>query len=276
MAQMIKKNIWIPYYYTSRVKRDPHFFVKQVLLEELPIVLLVFGLFGLGLQFASWVALAVLFMALISVYEIGYADNDRIGAKKETEPKLSAAYIDMGEFRIAPYSWFWAIVMTVVGVAILPMNVKEAASANLSLPFEADSPSGFIFFVLIWLQVILISQFTFALFNRAPLKWRVFLYVPLHVSKYFGFVVFFASNILGLLFLAAHIVRTWSLYAVRRAGGDMEFIASQMVRLVFLALFLGVLAIDQGVNEVFGLWQAWLIVGFCAVRALPELRKKMM
>ena len=35
---------YIPFFYTAKIKRTPGFFVKQVLLEELPIVLLAFGL----------------------------------------------------------------------------------------------------------------------------------------------------------------------------------------------------------------------------------------
>ncbi|MEO1189002.1 MAG: hypothetical protein AAFW60_08010 [Pseudomonadota bacterium] len=272
----MKKNIWLPYYYTAKIKRDPQFFVKQVLLEELPIVVLVFGLFGLGLQVASWIALAILFMALIAVYEIGYADNDRIGERKETNPKLSDAYRSLGAFRIVPFAWFWAILLTGIGVAVLPLNVQEATVSRLSLPVTPGTIQSYLALTAIWLFVILLSQLTFAIFNRAPLKWRVFAYVPLHVSKYLGFAIFFASSLVGLVFLVAHIVRTWSLYAVRRAGGDMEFIASQMVRLVFLILFLTVLGIAYGWIEIFWSWQTLTILGFCIIRALPELRKKMM
>lgn len=269
------KNIWVPYYYTAKIKRYPQFFIRQVLLEELPIVLLVFGLFGMGLQTGSWIALILMFMALISVYEIGYADNDRIGESKEANPKLSDAYKALGKFRIAPFAWFWAIILTAIGVAFLPINAQEAAIARLSLPANAGTFDSYLMLMAMWLGVILVSQLAFAIFNRAPLGWRVFAYVPLHVSKYFGFALIFASNLIGLVFLAAHLVRTWSIYAIRRAGGDVDYVASQLVRLVFFLLLLGILVLERGTETVFAVWQTWLILAFCVIRAVPEITKKL-
>lgn len=269
-------NIWFPFYYTARIKRDPGFFIKQVTLEELPIVILVFGLYGEGLHLASWISLGFLFMALISVYEIGYADNDRIGERKEANPKLSEAYKALGKFRIVPFAWFWAVVFTVIGIAFLPSGARASAAEQLPLLFSDEYRTFFVEAAVAWLVIILISQVAFAVFNRVSLKWRVFAYVSLHVSKYFGFALFFVSNLIGLMFLAAHLVRTWSLYAVRRSGGDMEFIASQLVRLVFFCLFLLVLTIERGVSEVFGAWQTWALLGFCVLRALPEVYRKLL
>ncbi len=268
-------NIWKPFYYTAKIKRDPGFFLKQVLLEELPIVFLAFGLYGAGFYIQSWIALGFLFMALISVYEIGYADNDRVGERKEAEPKLSEAYKALGKFRIAPFAWAWAAVFTAIGVAFIPLEAQTDTIERLSLSQTAGTLQFYVVSGLIWLGVILVSQIAFAIFNRVPLNWRVFAYVPLHVSKYFGFALFFASSLIGLVFLASHIVRTWSVYAVRRAGGDIEFIASQMVRLVFFVLLLGVLAADRGFDEVFGAWQTWALLGFCVFRSVPEIFRKL-
>jgi len=38
-----------PFYYTARIKRTPGFLIKQIFLEEFPIVLLVFGIFAVPL-----------------------------------------------------------------------------------------------------------------------------------------------------------------------------------------------------------------------------------
>lgn len=268
-------NIWIPFYYTIRVKRDLGFFLKQVLLEELIIILLVFGLFAPSQPLVTCIAITFLFMAMICVYEIGYSDNDRMGELKEDNPKISTAYKALGKFRIAPFAWMWGLVFTGIGIAILPTETKALALDRLPVSAASGEITSHSLLIGLWLCVLVSCLLAFAIFNRVSLKWRVFAYVPLHVTKYFGFALVFVSHQIGLLFLISHIVRTWSLYAVRRAGGDIEFIASQLVRLVFFFLFLGVLSISQGMSDVFGMWQTWVLLGFGIVRAIPEVTKKM-
>lgn len=268
-------NIYLPFYYTARIKRTPGFFIKQVVLEELPIILLAFGLFGPDLNPSAWVSIILLFAALISVYEIGYAENDRVGQRSEANPKLSKAFRQLGKFRIAPFAWAWALLFTTAGVFVLGDAPYEAALARLGLSDLSGSLDGRFALIAVWVLLLLVSQAAFALFNAAPLKWRVFLYVPLHVTKYFGPLLFFVGHPVGLAFLAAHIVRTWSLYAIRRAGGDIDYISSQLVRLVFFLLFIPVATMTMPWQEVWLAWQTQLIFAFCVVRAAPEVYRKM-
>ena len=86
---MVKKHIKWPFYYTAKIKRAPGFLIKQVFLEEFWIVLLAFGIFVLPLNLTVFALLILLFCAMLSVYEIGYAQNDRVGQRKEANPKLS-------------------------------------------------------------------------------------------------------------------------------------------------------------------------------------------
>ena len=101
----------------------------------------------------------------------------------------------------------------------------------------------------------------FILINRA-----------LFLVKYLGFLVLFPISAVGLILVYAHIVRTWSLYAVRRAGGDIDFLLSQLVRTLFLIFgfaILGSINLDLILN-----WPAAIILAFCTVRAVPEILKK--
>jgi len=265
-----------PFYYTAKIKRTPGFLLKQVFLEEFVIVLLVFGIFTIPLDLSIFVSLAALFAAMISVYEIGYAENDRIGKRKEERPKLTREFEDLGSFVIAPYAWLWALVFTIIGVLILGDNAQMAALERTRLEELGTGWQGDAAMIGIWLGLILVSQLIFTIFNHVPLAWRVFLYVPLHVSKYLAPIVFFASGLVGMILLAAHIVRTWSLYAVRRADGDMEFLSSQLIRLVFFLLLLGLISAVQPMETVWGAWQTWLVLAFCVIRALPEILRKML
>ena len=272
---MVKKHIKWPFYYTAKIKRTPGFLIKQVFLEEFWIVLLAFGIFVLPLDLTVFASLILLFCAMLSVYEIGYAQNDRIGQRKEANPKLSQSFEDLGEFVIAPYAWLWAIVFTTIGVFVLGEAPQMTALERLGLEQLGTGLTGDAAMIAIWLGLIALSQIVFAVFNHAPLFWRVYLYVPLHVSKYFAPAIFFATGLVGMLFLAAHIVRTWSLYAIRRADGDMEFVASQFIRLVFVILMLVLISVVQPADQIWSAWQTWLILAFCVFRAAPELLRKM-
>ena len=176
---------------------------------------------------------------------------------------------------IAPYAWLWAIVFTTIGVFVLGEAPQMTALERLGLEQLGTGLTGDAAMIAIWLGLIALSQIVFAVFNHAPLFWRVYLYVPLHVSKYFAPAIFFATGLVGMLFLAAHIVRTWSLYAIRRAGGDMEFVASQFIRLVFVILMLVLISVVQPADQIWSAWQTWLILAFCVFRAAPELLRKM-
>lgn len=271
---MVKKHIKWPFYYTAKIKRTPGFLIKQVFLEEFWIVLLAFGIFVLPLSITVFLSLIFLFAAMLSVYEIGYAQNDRVGQRKEAQPKLSQTFAELGEFVIAPYAWLWAILFTVIGVFLLGDSAQMSALERLGLAQLGTGLAGDGAMIAIWLGLVAISQIMFAIFNHVPLFWRVYAYVPLHVSKYFAPAVFFATGLVGMLFLAAHIVRTWSLYAIRRAGGDMDFVASQLIRLVFIVLMLALISAVQPAIEIWTAWQTWLILLFCVLRAVPELLRK--
>lgn len=266
---------YVPFFYTAKIKRDPAFFIKQVALEELPIVLLAYGLFGWGFSVSSWIALGLLFAALIIVYEIGYAENDQVGLRNEAKPKLTDAFFKYQHYRVAPHAWIWGGVVTVLAIAILPDARIADMLTRLGLGADGSSMQGHAILVGIWIGVLVISRLAFWLFNTVTLPWRVFAYLPLHISKYFGFALLFPIAAIGLALLYAHIVRTWALYAVRRAGGDIEFLSSQFVRFAFLIFLVPVLALAIGDMSILAQWQTWVIIGFCGLRAIPEIRRKM-
>ena len=264
-----------PFYYTAKIKRTPGFLIKQVFLEEFVIVLLAFSLFLTSFDLSVVVSLVFLFAAMISVYEIGYAENDRIGQNKEADPKLSKSFQDLGQFVIAPYSWAWAVIFTVIGVLVLGDGNRADALSRIGLEDLGAGLTGMAAMVAIWLGMVAFCQAIFAIFNHAGLIWRVYTYVPLHISKYLAPVVFFEIGLVGAVLLAAHIVRTWTPYAIRRSGGDIDFLSSQLIRLVFFVMILGFVSLATPESGIWTAWQTWLIIAFCALRAAPEVWRKM-
>lgn len=263
---------YLPFYYTAKIKRSPGFLIKQVFLEELPIVLLAFGLSSATLAISTWVSLTLLFMAMILTYEIGYAENDRFGEKYESKPKLSQNYFKLKMPRLTPHAWVYSAALTFAGVLILGPSERDFAFDQLRLQSSESLWLDSTILMCVWLAVLILMRFIFFIFNHAPLIWRVYIYAVLHAIKYLGFIVLFPISAAGLILIYAHVVRTWALYAIRRAGGDVDFLFSQAVRVLFLVFGFGVLALID-LNLILN-WQSMLILGFCVLRAGPETLRK--
>ncbi|MEM7327221.1 MAG: hypothetical protein AAF437_00700 [Pseudomonadota bacterium] len=263
---------YIPFFYTAKIKRTPGFFIKQVILEELPIVLLAFGLAAFAWNLSLWACLVLLFLAMILSYELGYAENDRVGEQKETKPKLSKSYFKHRQYRLFPHAWIYALALTVVAFVVLGAQDRALAMSHLGLSTAYPAWQNIAILSAVWMGIMVLARIIFWAFNAAPLVWRVYIYAPLHMVKYLGFLALFPISAAGLILVYAHIVRTWSLYAVRRAGGDIEFLMSQLVRTLFLLFGFAVLAmidLDLVLN-----WPAGMMLAFCILRAVPEIFKK--
>jgi hypothetical protein len=267
------RDVYVPFDYTARVKRSPAFVIKQIFLEELPVVLLATALFQ-PLSMQVWAGAALLFVAFLVIYEVGYAENDRVGRLIELEPKLAPNFDELKHAALEPAAWFWALGFTAAGTWLLGEELASEALARVGVDGYA-APLALPLAMLLWLGVVALGRGTFYVYNRLPTAWRVFAYVALHVVKYFGLVVFLPSQAVGYALLCAQLVRTWSLYAIRRCGGDVELIASQLVRLVFLLVLLFALTLAAPSSSALGDWHAWVILAWCAARALPEARRKL-
>lgn len=265
---------YIPFYYTAVIKRDPGFFIKQVLLEEMAVFLMAFVVAAQTFNLSMLFTLTCFFLAYMVAYEIGYAENDQVGLKKEAAPKLSDNFYKHQNYQTEPYAWYWALALTLVGVLLMDQTATQSAGELLGMGASSTLQIGAVM-TAIWMLIIAAGRGLFWLFNTLPVQWRVYAYLPLHVSKYLGPLLFTLIHPVAYALLAAQLVRTWALYAVRRAGGDIEFLCSQLVRLVFLVLFLLMMGTVQSTSNLWLAWETWAILGWCTLRALPEMRRKL-
>lgn len=274
-TQPAHRSAYVPFFYTARIKRSPGFLIKQVFLEELPVILLTFAVLDMTIGPAVAASLTLLFVAFMLVYEIGYRENDRIGHAHEAAPKLSAAFFKYPDFRLQPDAWIWAIGVSLLGFAILPASVLAGMLERTSLDGIVYPGHAVFALAAVWMGILILARLAFWVFNNATLPWRVFAYLPLHCVKYLGPFVLLAAHPAGIALALAQITRTWSMYAVRRGGGDELALSSQMVRLVFFILFSAVmLSAVRMTPEQLILFGAALV--FCVVRAIPEVRRKML
>jgi len=98
-------SVYFPFFYTARIKRTPDFLVKQVFLEELPVVLIMFASLHGASIVPTLLCLGLLFVSYTLVYEIGYAENDRVGEAQEADPRLSKAFFAFRSYRLEPDVW---------------------------------------------------------------------------------------------------------------------------------------------------------------------------
>lgn len=76
--------------------------MKQVFLEELPVILIMFAALHGPSIVPVFIFLVMIFVSYLLVYEIGYAQNDTIGERTEAQPKLSEAYYAHRKLRMEP------------------------------------------------------------------------------------------------------------------------------------------------------------------------------
>lgn len=265
---------YVPFYYTLRIKRSPGFFVKQVLLEELMIVLLVFGLEFLLTDWTVLVALALLFLSYFVMYEIGYADNDRVGFAKETNPKLSPLFYSNMQY-VKPWSALvWSLVFGFISIAILSEDIRQGIFLRAGIVAPESRLLEYSLLLFGWMNCVTLGCFLFWVFNRASLFWRVFLYLPLQISKILSPLIFFPIEPVGAALFMAHLVRMWAPYAIRRCGGDFENTSSQVIRLAFVVAFLPLVALAQGDLSLLLQWEVGVILIFCLLRSGPEVKRK--
>lgn len=267
-------NSYFPFFYTARIKRTPGFLVKQVFLEELPVILIMFGSLYGPMILPSFVSVVLLFVSYMLIYEIGYAENDRVGERTEAEPKLSKAYFKHRNFRLEPDAWIWAAGISLAAFAAVLPDMRKGMLERVLLDGFVTPEWSVPALAAIWMLFLAAARTAFFVFNHVPLAWRVFVYLPLHASKYFGPLLFLPIHPGGVALGLAQIVRTWSMYAIRRAGGDEHILSSQMVRLNFLIVFSVVVFAITPLTPTEASLLALSFV-FCIVRAIPEVRKKM-
>ena len=270
----VHEGIYVPFYYLAMIKRSPEFFVKSTLLEEYPIFVLAFLLYQ-PLQWEFVISGSLLFLAFLTVYEIGYHENDHIGVRYEQTPKLSAEFFQQKAYRVEPYAWYWMVALTASAIFILDQEQVEMLLKRIGIAETHSVLFGDAVLIGLWVLVAILARLNFLVFNHVPLAWRIFVFFPLHLFKYFSPAVIFSLQPAGLALLSAQVVRTWSAYAIRRSGGDPEFSATQLIRLMFLVFLLISFGLLTSFESIFSSWQTWVIIAWCIVRAIPEMKRKL-
>lgn len=236
---------YFPLRFTAEGKYTPITFVWLFLKQDLPVILLAY--------FSGWEKLPLLFLlyiAFLTVYEMGYYENDFSAAKLEKSPALNPGSARFQVYGIHPWAWIWTLALT-VGIGWL------------SSPHAA----------LLWLGFLLVVRAVFYVYNKLPVQSRIPLYCVMQGGKYFGFWLVLTPCLTGIFLLAAQMARMIVPYMTYRLTGKDTCKAFHKIRFVvfFGLLILAGLFFWRTTAAQFLTVQAWLIAAWVCWKADQEM-----
>jgi hypothetical protein len=245
---------YLPGQYLTLVKRPgARYIVRGILQEDFALWLLS----SIALAALPLMHVLGLFLALVSfwaIYERGYVDNDRVAARFEAEPKLSAAFADSKVATPRWQPWIWAF------------GCGALAVVALRWPAMA-SPADFI----AWAAVLLAAHGGFHLYNRFDKGTRVWMFAGLQFARAAAFVALVPIAPIGAAAIGAHVLAKWVPYCVYRLGHkDWPEAPVHLVRLLFFGVLALLLAMSQGFAALLN-GTALALLAWMVFRARQEL-----
>ncbi|MDR7193729.1 haloacid dehalogenase-like hydrolase [Luteimonas terrae] len=245
---------YLPGQYLSQVKRPGERYIVRGILQE-DFVFWVLASVGLAaLPVLHVLGLGLLLLSFWTIYELGYVDNDRVAARYESDPKLSAAYhaAPVATPRVRP--WIWALGSAALAITVL----------------RWPAPPG-IGDLAIWTGLLLALQLSFRFYNRLDKQTRIWPFAGLQLARAAAFAVLVPISPVGAMALGAHVLARWTPYLLYRIGGrewpDTRF---HLVRLMFFGVLSGLLALAVGIAPLLD-WTAAALLGWNLFRARKEL-----
>jgi len=246
---------YAPFRYVMLVKRPGESYVRRgILLEDFAFWILS----CCTLATRPWhllCGLAFLLLSFWSIYELGYADNDRCAERLEELPKLSSTYVNklVDTPSIAP--WLWAIAAGAAGM------------------FFLEPTPDYLLFAGRWGAVLLITHAVFRIYNRIDKSTRVWLFAGLQLLRVAAFAVVVPITVAGGVVLAAHTIARWlPYYQYRQVMGLWPPMPVFLVRLLFFVLIMVTLTMATAAGHVWDA-SALLILGWCLFRARSNLNE---
>lgn len=274
---------YYPLRYVHRVKYPGKGIVRRQLIgEDLVVALLVFG--APMLDRVEWpdpmgaalacVALVAGWLSFHTAYELGYEENDRLGARTEARPTLSTHALRETSVRTWPGAATWSVALGAVAAA---SSAATAMSTSARVGLWSMVPAALATWAalaswaaLAWVGIVLATRGLFAVFNRLEVHRRVIPFFGLQALKSLGLAVFAITGPAGVALALGQIMRQGSNYLIYRFRGDNRAFRRQLHRAV---VFGGVLTALTLATRDPAPWRApstWLMVAWCAWRLVVE------
>ena len=268
-------DIYFPLYYLEKIKRPgENYLLRAILLDDFPLILLAF----------SWLSpqpifhgISVLFL-LISfwcIYEFGYYENDLVAERYEEKPQLSKSYQDYKHTVTWWKPWIWSFLLSSIGIVVFEGSQRATSILDWRwLQNITEVLNDSILPLLYWIGFLLISRFCFWVYNYVNKKTRIWLYFVLQITRYFGFLVITATNILGMSALLCHtFTRSISYIIYRYLGGVKKSwpdIPEQFLKFIlFIPMVIGMSIASSNLSLLLT-WQSLAFFGWFLFRSSTQ------
>ncbi|MEO6269301.1 MAG: HAD family hydrolase, partial [Lautropia sp.] len=234
------QDVYVPGLYINRVKRpNLRFIYRSIISDELSVWVLA-SLMVATQPLLHVAGLALLSLSFWAIYECGYVDNDRIGARYERDPRLSAEFFERPVRFPTVLPWVWAGACGVAALLLLRWP---------SVPTAAD--------LLIWAGILVFTFLWFRAYNRLDKQTRIWFFAGLQMLRSMSFVAIVSVTPIGAAALVSHAFARWvPYYAYRTTGLKYNDDLVGTTRLLFFILISGCL------GAVIGWQPGWMPVGF--------------
>lgn len=240
-------NLYIPFYYTEKVKKPgASFFIREVIGNDFIVLILATSCLQ-EQPFLHGSSMALCMLSFLCIYEMGYMENDLLGERFEKNPTLSALYIQNKQKINFWQPWLWSACFAIPGLLLL--HVDSQLSPLLSdAPFSAVVHNGFWIKLITWTVFLVFVRIFFSFYNRIDKYSRVWLYPILQAFKSFSFLLITTTNLVGAMLFSSTILSYWLPYIIYRytKEGWPKSDFAQLFRLLsFIFLIIAVVAGTQ-------------------------------
>lgn len=247
-------DVYLPGQYIALIKHPGEHYIRRAVLQDDYVWWILTSIALSAAPIGHVFGLLLLLGSFWTIYEMGYADNDKIADQFEAQPALTGAYhtVSVATPRVQP--WIWSAAFGIAGIYVMRWPGTPAAKD----------------FVL-WAVGLVGTFLWFAFYNRSTKPARVWMYGGLQISRTAVFTLIVPIVPVGAMALAAHILTRWVQYYVYRLMGknwpmQTYFGITRLMAFLLLALFLG---ISTGWSSILN-WTALALVAWSIIRARGE------
>ena len=211
-------NDYVPFRYTLAGKHAGRNHVLRVFLGEDFVALALATLPVIAMPLITGLAYLFLIISFFIIFEIGYHENDKLGAEREEAPILTKARLTQLGIMSQLGSWLWGLLFAIPGLCLIIV-------ADVSQWPTSNKPAiWFVILFLAWLFLLILARLIFAVFNRVNERTRATLYLPLQMCK--GILIIWVLSLplhpAGLALILAIPISRWLPYVVYRYGGERK------------------------------------------------------
>lgn len=257
---------YVPLLYTEKAKHTTHLHLLGVFFAKDWMALLMASALIAPDPLLAALGLAFLIVSFAILYDVGYHENDLVGARLEEKPVLTDERIARFGTVDEAQAWVFASLAALPGTSLLALGGASAWQADGGVA----ASSGLLF--ILWLGLLAVTRALFWLFNRVDEKSRMLLHLPLQLMKGVGVVAILAlpSSIPGAALLVASALCCWIPYLIYRMGGARWETPDNLTRLLILLSIASAMALSAGVESLLG-WQAAAVLGWAVYKARKEI-----